>query len=180
MAKRREIDETREWHEAVVKGFNRLESLVIKHRVEASRHGERYFGLESHEIQEAFRRTLGKHNRYALLALYATCEGGIRADACWRGDGNNGQQFNGKFRRPVDDGLRGTVRLNTLLQRWRSAYPDPCFGRRIDELQVAFSLRNKLAHGSPDEVTADFSVVYSKLKLIRDKWISFVPDFQGF
>ncbi|CAM2157853.1 conserved protein of unknown function [Pararobbsia alpina] len=180
MAGRREIDEALEWHETALLGFAKLEQLVLKHRVEASRRGERYFGLDPHEIQDEFEKVRGKHDIFALLALYATCEGGIRADACWRGEGSNGQRFNSKFKRTVDERFRGIVKLSTLLQRWRTSLPDPNFARRIDELQREFGIRNKIAHGCVDGVTEDFLATYVRLRTIRDKWISFVPDFQGF
>lgn len=58
-----------------------MERQVLKNRFQAGKPGDRFFGYTSQEVVDEFRSMRDRSDRFALLALYATCEGGIRADA---------------------------------------------------------------------------------------------------
>jgi hypothetical protein len=179
MAKRKEIEITADWYKAISDGFRRLEQQVLNNRFQAATRGDRYFGYTPQEVVDEFRSMRDRSDRFALLALYATCEGGIRADAYWRGKGVNGQMYQMKFEPFARNNVGEYVKLSGILNRWRTAHNHVAFKNLMNELQEHFRVRNKLAHGNKDYVS-DFSTTYQALLKIRSSWHTHVKDFKGF
>ncbi|VBR62530.1 Uncharacterised protein [Burkholderia pseudomallei] len=180
MATRKEIERTADWYQAIADGFRLMEQQVLKNRFQAGKLGDPYFGDTAQDVADKFRKMRDKSDRFALLALYATCEGGIRADAYWRGKGNNGQMYQSQFKAFAENDVGTFVKLSTILNRWRTAQGDAWFKKHMNNLQDQFRVRNRLAHGNDNDFVADFTATYQALLTIRQKWHSAVHDFQGF
>ncbi|MCW3540505.1 hypothetical protein [Burkholderia cenocepacia] len=180
MAARKEIENTADWYQTVADGFQLMERQVLKNRFQAGKPGDRFFGYTSQEVVDEFRSMRDRSDRFALLALYATCEGGIRADAHWRGKGSNGQLYQAQFKAFAENQVGTFAKLSTILNRWRTAQGQAWFKDCLNDLQEQFVIRNRLAHGNDDGVVADFTAVYQRLLSIRKKWHSAVGDFRGF
>jgi len=180
MATRKEIENTADWYQTVADGFQVMERQVLNSRFQAGKPGDRFFGYAPHEVVDEFRRMRDRSDRFALLALYATCEGGIRADAHWRGKGSNGQLYQAQFKAFAENRVGTFAKLSTILNRWRAAQGQAWFKQCVSDLQDHFVIRNRLAHGNDDDFVADFTAVYQRLLSIRKKWHNAGGDFRGF
>jgi len=137
-------------------------------------------GASDSEMEDYFRKLSAKHEVFAVLALFATCEGGIRRDLKHRVSGTSRATYTEEFRKlhaHVD-----IVKVRTILSRWKrllkttKSWMEP----RLLELENFFVQRNQLAHGQLGEANVNFATIYKRLDAISAKWGDAVPDFGGF
>lgn len=140
------------------------------------------WGMPDAEWKLFYNEQIDQHDMFATLALFATCEGGIRRDFLWRSSGNYGQSHYQKFNKLRSDIKQKHVPLHRILDTWKAA-----IGRNhwfINQLNILGDLfvvqRNELAHGKDNPRSYVFGHIYNKLDTIRCKWRDVTKDFDGF
>lgn len=178
------IDQAWQWHRATKDGLASLKAYLGQ---PSTRLGisdatlNDVFGMTEAEWRKYYEHKLEQHDLFSVLALFAACEGGIRRDLCWRGQGHLGQKHHARFRKLLNSQRSNDhLAMAVILDQWIAAEKSkPWLRRPLIRLKELFLARNELAHGRSGE-TASFDVVFEKLNKIRQKWHDGVDDFCGY
>lgn len=176
-----DLEQAENWYVVCMDGLHHLETAIHAGNTRrlTLRTLEQIRFIRDDEWRDFLRDREEEHEMYASLALLATCEGGIRRDAEWRSAAPSRPAYFAKFQ-----ALRAQpehVSIHAILDTWQAALgPAHPFRGRLDQLRGFYRDRNLLAHGRAQLGEFAFAPIFDALAVIRGKWKSFVPDFQGF
>lgn len=174
------IDGAFDWYSTTKEGLRGLRAALGAGFATCESLHDVLFGMTQSEWQDYRREQESKHEIFAMLALFAACEGGIRRDFELRSSGKYHLTHVQRFRKLHKNAGGGHVSINGILTGWIGAEKkNKWLHRRLKELLELFGQRNQLAHGYVVNSVA-IEPVFEKLILIREKWIQGVPDFDGF
>lgn len=175
-----DIDAAQHWYAAAKDGLLGLREAVRYGSNLSEATCDELFGMTPAEWQRYYRQQVARHEMFATLALFAACEGGIRADFEWRSRGGFGQIHQARFSQLRERASKEHISLSGLLDGWLSAERgNPWLRRHLIGLAEMFQQRNGLAHGRFAQGIA-FEPVYDRLCVIREKWRDGVVDFLGY
>lgn len=171
-----DIDEALSWYIDTKNGLSGLHEAINRGYVKSSSIREELLYMPLNEWKKYHKDQLNKHEIFAVLALFAACEGGIRRDFEWRTRKNIGakMEHHPRFCK-INNGSH--VSIATIIENWIAA--DSRLSKSLGKLLELFKERNGLAHGNYAQNVA-FEHLYDQMRSIREKWCGTVSDFQRY